>query len=40
VTTSTEDARTIEAILNDPETDPETFREMSRRLEKLRALGV
>jgi hypothetical protein len=40
VTTSSKDARTIEEILADPTTDPDTFRELSTRLEKLRALGV
>jgi hypothetical protein len=40
VTDSPKDARSIEEILSDPMTDPDTFRELSRRLEKLRALGV
>lgn len=40
MTTSSKDARTIEEILADPTTDPETFQEMSNRLKKLRALGV
>jgi len=40
VTTSTDDARTLEEILADPTTDSDTFREMTRRLEKLKAVGA
>lgn len=40
MTESMEDARTLEAILADPTTDPDTFREMSNRLKKLKAISA
>jgi len=38
MTVSTESQRSLEEVVNDPNTDPATFDEAARRLQKLRDL--